>query len=78
MMTVEILSPEAKLFEGEAEFISLPGADGSLGILQNHAPIITVLKEGQVKIRNNDGESTFDVKGGTVEVLNNRVIILAQ
>ncbi|MFT4682984.1 MAG: F-type H+-transporting ATPase subunit epsilon, partial [Yoonia sp.] len=43
-MKVEILSPEASLFAGEAKYVFLPGADGSLGILDNHAPLITTLK----------------------------------
>lgn len=77
-MKVEILSPEASLFTGEAEYVFLPGADGSLGILDNHAPLITTLKKGSVRLKTSDGEKKFDVKGGTVEVLNNRVVILAE
>ena len=78
-MKVEILSPEKQLFDGEATLVSLPGSDGSLGILDNHAPLITTLKEGVVKLKMGDGkEEKFEVKGGTVEVLNNRVIILAE
>ena len=77
-MNVEILSPGVNLFEGEADFVSLPGSEGGLGILNNHSPIITTLKEGTVKVKLPDGsEQTFDVKGGTVEVHNNKVIILA-
>ena len=77
-MKVEILSPEASLFTGEADYVSLPGSDGSLGILNNHAPLITALKAGVVKLKTAEGEKKFDVKGGTVEVLNNRVVILAE
>ncbi len=77
-MKVEILSPEASLFTGEAEYVFLPGADGSLGILDNHAPLITTLREGSVRLTTSEGEKKFDVKGGTVEVLNNRVVILAE
>lgn len=77
-MTVEILSPEASIFEGEATYVSLPGADGSLGILNNHAPMITTLQKGKVLVRNDKDEKTFEVKGGTVEVLNNKVIVLAE
>ena len=78
-MTIEILSPEKAIFTGEATFVSLPGSDGSLGILNNHAPLITTLKAGEVKIEDEKGKSqSFEVSGGTVEVLNNHVIILAE
>ncbi len=77
-MKVEILSPEASLFAGEAEYVFLPGADGSLGILNNHAPLITALKKGSVRLKTSEGEKSFEVKGGTVEVLNNKVVILAE
>ncbi|MFM1932189.1 MAG: synthase subunit epsilon [Bacteroidota bacterium] len=78
-MKVEILSPEKSLFTGEASYVYLPGADGSLGVLNNHAPMITTLKKGVVRLRTSDNkEQTFEVNGGTVEVLNNRIIILAE
>lgn len=76
-MTVEILTPDASLFQGEATFVSLPGTDGSMGILENHAPLITTLKAGEVMVRTSGGEQTFAVKGGTVEVAGNKVTILA-
>ncbi len=77
-MTVEILTPETKLFEGEASYVGLPGSDGSLGILENHAPLITTLKEGKVVVRTSSGDQVFDVSGGSVEVLKNKVTILAE
>ena len=78
-MKVEILSPDQKFFDGEAKYVFLPGSDGSLGILNNHAPLITTLKKGTVKLELNDGKTeTFEVAGGTVEVLNNRIIILSE
>ncbi|MFT4678264.1 MAG: F-type H+-transporting ATPase subunit epsilon [Litorivivens sp.] len=78
-MKVEILTPEKSVFDGEARLVSLPGSDGSLGILNNHAPLITTLAAGTVKVEDVDGKvQEFAVKGGTVEVLNNRVIVLAE
>jgi F-type H+-transporting ATPase subunit epsilon len=77
-MRVEILSPEAQLFDGEATYVGLPGSDGSLGILTGHAPLITTLKQGDVVVRTNEGDKSFAVKGGSVEVLNNKVTILAE
>lgn len=77
-MTVEILSPEAAIFKGEASYVGLPGADGSLGILKGHAPLITTLRQGDVVVRTPQGDQTFTVKGGSVEVLNDKVTILAE
>ena len=77
-MTVEILTPDVVLYEGDATYVGLPGSDGSLGILNKHAPLVTTLREGEVVVKNVKDEQTFAVKGGTVEVLNNHVTILAQ
>lgn len=77
-MTVDILTPDAKLFSGEATYVGLPGSDGSLGILNNHAALVTTLQAGQVVVRTSGGDQTFDVKGGSVEVLNNVVTVLAE
>ncbi len=77
-MQVEILSPDAQLFEGEAEYVQFPGQDGSFGVLNNHAPIIAGLKEGTLKLKVNGEEKAFDIKGGVVEVLKNKVIVLAE
>ena len=76
-MTVHILTPDATLFSGSATYVGLPGSDGSMGIMDRHAALITTLKEGEVLVRGAQGEETFAVKGGTVEVLNNVVTILA-
>lgn len=77
-MHLDILSPEKNLYSGDVKSILLPGADGSLGILENHAPLITVLKKGTIKIEGSEGTQLFDVNGGVVEVLKNKVIILAE
>ncbi|MGB0423350.1 MAG: ATP synthase F1 subunit epsilon [Flavobacteriales bacterium] len=77
-MTVEIITPESTLYEGEATSVQLPGSDGSLGILDKHAPLITTLKKGTLKLKTSNGEQSFEVNGGTVEVNNNRVMILAE
>ncbi|MEZ4798797.1 MAG: ATP synthase F1 subunit epsilon [Flavobacteriales bacterium] len=78
-MNVEIISPESTLFEGQAAYVFLPGSDGSLGVMNNHAPLITSLKKGTIRVKESSGkEHKFDVKGGTVEVFNNKMIILAE
>lgn len=79
-MLLDIITPDTKLFSGEVNSIILPGIDGDLGVLNNHAPLITALKEGDITIiKEATGETeTFKTKGGIVEVLNNKVIVLAE
>jgi len=77
-MHVEIFSPDKQLYEGEAQHLQLPGQDGSFGLLDNHAPMIAGLKEGIVKMRTQDVEQAFEIKGGVVEVLKNKVMVLAE
>ena len=78
-MKLEIISPDKKIYEGEAKYVGVPELDGSLGILDNHAPLITTLTKGAIKLRKEDGsEEEIEVEGGVIEVLNNRVIILAE
>lgn len=78
-MTVEIITPDKNIFNGEAKYVSVPGIDGSLGILDNHAPLITTLVKGAILLRKEDGsEENIEVAGGVLEVLKNKVIILAE
>tara|TARA_B110000483_G_C17841557_1_gene406785 strand:+ start:176 stop:409 length:234 start_codon:yes stop_codon:yes gene_type:complete len=76
-MNVDIITPDENLFSGEATSIIAPGSDGSFGILDNHAPLISSLKEGEIKLTTEEGEKSFKVNGGVIEVLDNKVIILA-
>ena len=76
-MKLEILTPDAVLFDGEARHVFLPGSDGALGVLDRHAAMITTLRKGTVKVDTSGGEHTFELNGGTVEVLDNKVLILA-
>ncbi|OIP05413.1 MAG: ATP synthase F1 subunit epsilon [Bacteroidetes bacterium CG2_30_32_10] len=78
-MLLEIVSPDAIIFTGNVSLVQLPGVDGSFEILNNHAAIISVLKLGKVKvIDENDKTQYFDIKGGVLEVLNNKALILAE
>ncbi len=77
-MKVEIITPDKELFKGEASYVGVPGVDGGMGFLDNHAPLITVLKAGDVKVKTDAGEQVFAVKGGVVEVMNNTVLVLAE
>jgi F-type H+-transporting ATPase subunit epsilon len=78
-MTLEILTPDKAVYEGEASSVTLPGALGFFEILNNHAPIISTLEDGKVTVRGGTvKEETFFIHGGVVEASNNKVIILAE
>jgi F-type H+-transporting ATPase subunit epsilon len=77
-MFLEIITPDKKVYSGEASSVSVPGTSGRFQLLKNHAPIISTLLNGKVKVRDKEGEKTFDVKGGVIENLDNKVIILAE
>jgi len=95
-MQLEIITPEASVFTGEADAVQFPGLDGSFQVLNGHAPIISALSNGDVKV---DLTSTYEsetendkivvdgsnkkvirvaIKGGVVEMVNNKVIVLAE
>lgn len=77
-MKVRITKPDATLYEGEAKLIQLPGTGGLFEILENHAPIISSLKEGSLRIVNAEGEQTFVIRGGVVKGQQNDILILVQ
>ena len=77
-MTLEILTPDKKVYEGEATSVTLPGTLGQFEILNNHAPIISTLEDGKLIIRNSGKEEVFLIQGGVVECLNNVVTVLAE
>ncbi|WP_316821588.1 ATP synthase F1 subunit epsilon [Pedobacter gandavensis] len=77
-MTLEILTPDKKVFEGEVTAVTVPGTMGSFQILHDHAPIISTLEDGPVIVKAKNGDQTFNIKGGVVEVLKNKVIVLAE
>ena len=77
-MTLEILTPDQTVYEGEVNSVTVPGVQGSFEVLNNHAPIISTLEDGKVTIRTRSGNETFYIKGGVVEVVNNKVIVLAE
>ena len=79
-MTVEILTPEKKLFSGDAYGVQMPGLTGSFEVLEKHAPLISALLAGTIKVlrdKQND-LARFSIQGGFVEVLNNRVTVLVE
>lgn len=77
-MILEILSPEKLIFKGEADLVQLPGKNGSFQVLKDHARIIATLQKGAVRMVFGSNEQNFEVNGGVVEVVNNRVIVLSE
>jgi F-type H+-transporting ATPase subunit epsilon len=77
-MTLEILTPDKKVYEGEASSVTLPGTMGFFEILNHHAPIISTLQDGKLTVRNNGKEEVFLINGGVVEASNNKVVVLAE
>ena len=77
-MYLEILTPGQSVFEGEVNSASFPGTDGSFQILNNHAPLVSTLGKGTIVYRDKKNEYELKVDGGVVEVLNNRVVVLAE
>ena len=77
-MTLEILTPEKKLYSGEATSVTLPGVDGSFQILNRHAPIISALAKGTIKYKAGSETKTLTITGGFAECLKNKVIVLVE
>ena len=79
-MNLEILTPEKKLYSGEVYGVQLPGISGSFEVLEKHAPVVSALKPGRLKVlKDKQNHLThFDIQGGFVEVLNNKVTVLVE
>lgn len=77
-MTVDIITPDRKVFSGEANAVTFPGTQGQFQVLNNHAPLVSTLDKGQIQVQTASGQQTFTVDGGVVEVLQNKVLVLAE
>ena len=79
-MNLEILTPEKKLYSGEVYGVQMPGISGSFEVLEKHAPLISALKAGRVKVLKDKQKNVvnFDIQSGFVEVLNNKVTVLVE
>ena len=76
---LEIIAPDRKLYSGEVDLVQVPGSKGSFEILKNHAPIISTLDQGRIKIVDAKGSTSFfNVDGGVIEAKNNKIIVLAE
>ena len=75
---LSVLTPERSVFEGTVEYVQVPGTEGYLGVLANHAPLVTGLATGRLTVRKPGGEvETFAVDGGFFEVSHNQATVLA-
>lgn len=78
-MHLEIITPDKKVFDGEVKLIQLPGSKGGFEILKNHAPIISTLEKGVIKIQDESGEEQiFEVDGGVIENKANKIVVLVE
>ncbi len=90
-MYLEIVSPEATLFAGEVTSVTVPGINGEFQMLKDHAPVVSLLQQGKVKIdgdiaideahqakfNKEDGKTVLPISSGTIEMKDNRIIVLA-
>lgn len=78
-MLLEIITPDKSIYSGLVKLVQLPGAKGTFEILNNHAPIISILQKGKIKVvEENGNEIFFDVDGGVAENKDNKIIVLAE
>lgn len=77
-MKVIISKPDTTLYDGDAKLVQLPGSGGLFEMLDNHAPIISSLSKGTIRLVNDEGEKTFEIRGGVVKGQQNDLMILVQ
>ncbi len=74
---LEIISPSKTVFQGQVSSITVPGSVGNFQILKNHAPLVSTLEIGELNIKIDEQFQYFAISGGTIEIKNNKVLILA-
>jgi F-type H+-transporting ATPase subunit epsilon len=77
-MHLEIITPDKKVFAGEANAVTLPGTEGQFQVLNRYAPLVSTLGKGDVVVDVSGVKQTYIIDGGVVEVLNNNVLVLAE
>jgi F-type H+-transporting ATPase subunit epsilon len=77
-MNLEIITPDKKVFAGEATAVTFPGTEGQFQVLNNHAPLVSTLGQGDVVVEGAGARQVFRIDGGVVEVLKNKVLVLAE
>ena len=78
MLKVSVISPEQMLFEGEVDSVTAPAFDGEVGILTSHAPMMTLLGKGTLRLGSNGSKGTFHVEGGFLQVVDNHVRVVTE
>ena len=78
MLKVSVISPERVLFEGEAASVVAPAFDGEVGILDNHAPMMTLLGKGSLRLEGAGAARRFEIEGGFLQVVDNNVRIVTE
>ncbi len=77
-LKVSVISPERVLFEGTARSVIAPAFDGEVGILPMHAPLMTLLGKGTLRLDTAEGEKRFDVEGGFLQIIDDQVRVVAE
>jgi F-type H+-transporting ATPase subunit epsilon len=77
-MYITVLSPEESVFHGAANAVVAPAFDGKVGIMPKHAPFVTLLGDGPLTVRTDDGTKTFRVRGGFLQVVDDTVRVVAE
>ena len=78
MLHVRVISPEASLYEGDASSVVAPAFDGDVGILTGHAPMMTLLGKGELRVEGGSGARKFAIEGGFLQVVNNQVRVVTE
>ena len=78
MLNVSVISPEALVFEGQADSVVAPAFDGEVGILTGHAPMMTLLGKGILRVGRGSGAQTFKIEGGFLQVAENAVRVVTE
>ena len=77
-MILEIITPDKNVFNGEVSSVTLPGKNGSFQLLKDHAPLVSTLAKGELTYTQGNKSESMIVDGGVIEVLNNKVLVLAE
>jgi len=78
VLHVSVISPEASLYEGDATSVVVPAFDGELGILTGHAPLMTLLGKGELRVEAGSGARKFAIEGGFLQVVNDQVRVVTE
>jgi len=78
VLHVSVISPEASLYDGDATSVVVPAFDGELGILTGHAPLMTLLGKGELRIEGGAGARRFTIEGGFLQIVNDQVRVVTE